>query len=279
MVSFKEVKNKCISERFFPYDNWRDKIFVPPSILLVWVFINTGASANFVSFLSGVIAIIGSIMMTSENPQIAFFGSFGYIIYYLLDYVDGGVARLKGNIGVGGQYIDWLMHVVSSISVFLALFIVVYRIEGNWIITFGILTLISIALNLDKYSFAWFSISMYYQQQQIKTFPDKPKPIKIHQTIKHNQFFYKILKKISVVIYHENYMIFYLPIFSFLNLYISNITLDFSILIIMSGAILNFPITIIEILKISRNTKIDNSYNNLFFGEERPNLPSDHFLE
>jgi len=279
MVSFKEVKNKCISERFFPYDNWRDKIFVPPSILLVWVFINTGASANFVSFLSGVIAIIGSIMMTSENPQIAFFGSFGYIIYYLLDYVDGGVARLKGNIGVGGQYIDWLMHVVSSISVFLALFIVVYRIEGNWIITFGILTLISIALNLDKYSFAWFSISMYYQQQQIKTFPDKPKPIKIHQTIKHNQFFYKILKKISVVIYHENYMIFYLPIFSFLNLYISNITLNFSIFIIMAGAILNFPITIIEILKISRNTKIDNSYNNLFFGEERPNLPSDHFLE
>jgi len=279
MVSFKEVKNKCISERFFPYDNWRDKIFVPPSILLVWVFINTGASANFVSFLSGVIAIIGSIMMTSENPQMAFFGSFGYILYYLLDYVDGGVARLRGNIGVGGQYIDWLMHVVSSISVFLALFIVVYRIEGNWIITFGILTLISIALNLDKYSFAWFSISMYYQQQQIKTFPDKPKPIKIHQTIKHNQFFYKILKKISVVIYHENYMIFYLPIFSFLNLYISNITLNFSIFIIMAGAILNFPITIIEILKISRNTKIDNSYNNLFFGEERPNLPSDHFLE
>jgi len=279
MVSFKEVKNKCISERFFPYDNWRDKIFVPPSILLVWVFINTGASANFVSFLSGVIAIIGSIMMTSENPQIAFFGSFGYIIYYLLDYVDGGVARLRGNIGVGGQYIDWLMHVVSSISVFLALFIVVYRIEGNWIITFGILTLISIALNLDKYSFAWFSISMYYQQQQIKTFPNKPKPIKIHQTIKQNQFFYKILKKISVVIFHENYMIFYLPIFSFLNLYISNITLDFSILIIMSGAVLNFPITIIEILKIARNNKIDNSYNNLFFGEERPNLPSDHFLE
>ena len=279
MVSFKEVKNKCISERFFPYDNWRDKIFVPPSILLVWVFINTGASANFVSFLSGVIAIIGSIMMTSENPQIAFFGSFGYIIYYLLDYVDGGVARLKGNIGVGGQYIDWLMHVVSSISVFLALFIVVYRIEGNWIITFGILTLISIALNLDKYSFAWFSISMYYQQQQIKTFPNKPKPIKIQQTIKHNHFFYKILKKISVVIFHENYMIFYLPIFSFLNLYISNITLNFSIFIIMAGSILNFPITIIEILKISRNTKIDNSYNNLFFGEERPNLPSDHFLE
>lgn len=279
MVSFKEVKNKCISERFFPYDNWRDKIFVPPSILLVWVFINTGASANFVSFLSGLIAIIGSIMMTSENPQIAFFGSFGYIIYYLLDYVDGGVARLKGNIGVGGQYIDWLMHVVSSISVFLALFIVVYRIEGNWIITFGILTLISIALNLDKYSFAWFSISMYYQQQQIKAFPNKPKPIKIHQHIKHDHFFYKILKKISIVIFHENYMIFYLPIFSFLNLYISNIILDFSILIIMSGAILNFPITIIEILKISRNTKIDNSYNNLFFGEERPNLPSDHFLE
>lgn len=279
MISYKEVNDRCISERFFPYDDWRDKIFVPPSIFLTWVFINTGASANFVSFLSGAIAIIGSIMMISENPQIAFFGSFGYIIYYLLDYVDGGVARFNGNIGVGGQYIDWLMHVVSSISVFLAVFISAFKIEGDWIIPFGILTLISVALNLDKYSFAWFSISMYYQQQKIKTFPNKPKPIKIDQTRKQNGIFYKILKKIATIIFHENYVIFYLPIFTFLNIYVFNNIIDFRIVIILIGATINFPITMIEILKISRGNKIDNSYNNLFFGKKRPNLPGDHFLE
>ena len=85
--------------KVFSYDDWRDKIFVPPSIFLTWLFVNLRISANIVS-ISGVFAVTGGIMLTSENKYIALIGSFGYMVYYLLDYVDGGVARYNGNIGV-----------------------------------------------------------------------------------------------------------------------------------------------------------------------------------
>ena len=152
MIPFKVVKEKCVDGRFFPYDDWRDKIFVPPSIFLTWLFVNLRVSANIVSLISGVFAVAGGIMLTSENKYIALVGSFGYMVYYLLDYVDGGVARYNGNIGVGGQYIDWIMHVVSSISIFTGLFIVAYNIEGNWIIPFGISRLTERNKNVNPFT-------------------------------------------------------------------------------------------------------------------------------
>ena len=79
MIQYKVVKEKCIAERFFPYDDWRDKVFVPPSIFLTWLFVNLRISANIVSLISGLFAIAGGIMLTSENKYIALIGSFGYL--------------------------------------------------------------------------------------------------------------------------------------------------------------------------------------------------------
>lgn len=279
MISYKSVKEKCVNERFFPYDDWRDKIFVPPAIFLTWLFLNLGISANIISLISGLFAILGGIMMTYQNKYIVLIGSFGYIIYYLLDYVDGGVARYNGNIGVGGQYIDWIMHVVSSISIFMGIFIVAYNIEGSWIIPFGILTLVSISLNLDKYSFAWFSITMYFQQQQEKRYPIKPQPIKIkHIEIPRGKILI-FLRKLSTLFFHENYVIFYLPILTFLTLFIPIDSIDFRVIIILCGGLINFPIVLSDIFRISKNSRIDKSYNKLFFENTKPKLPLDHFIE
>ena len=279
MISYKEVKEKCVFGRFFPYDDWRDKVFVPPAIFLTWVFVNTGISANVVSLISGLFAVLGGIMLTSENNYIVLIGSFGYMIYYLLDYVDGGVARFNGNIGVGGQYIDWIMHVVSSISIFTGIFIVAYNIEGDWIVPFGLLTLVSVSLNLDKYSFAWFSISMYFQQEQEKNFPYKPQPITISNINKPRGKILKIFRKLSTFLFHENYVIFYLPLLTLLTLFIPFTLIDFRVIIILFGGLINFPIVMIDIFRISKNSRIDNSYNKLFFESKKPNLPNDHFID
>jgi hypothetical protein len=279
MISYKTVKKKCVEERFFPYDDWRDRIFVPPSIFLTWLFVNAGISANIVSLISGLFAVLGGIMITSENNYIALVGSFGYMIYYLLDYVDGGVARFNGNIGVGGQYVDWIMHVVSSVSVFTGIFIVAFNIEGNWIVPFGILTLVSVSLSLGKYSFAWFSISMYYQQQKEKLYPNKPKPIKINSIDSPRNSILNFLKKFTTLLFHENYVIFYLPILTFFTLFTPFSLIDFRVIIIIIGGLIYFPIIISDIFRISRNDNIDKSYNEIFFENKKPNLPKDHFIE
>ncbi len=279
MISYKKVKEKCIKDRFFPYDDWRDKIFVPPAIFLTWFFVNTGVSANTISIISGLFAVLGGIMLTSGNNYILLIGSFGYMLFYLLDYVDGSVARFNGNIGVGGQYIDWIMHVVSSISIFTGIFFAAYDLEGSWIIPFGILTLVSVSLNLDKYSFAWFSITMYFQQQQHKNYPNKPQPIVIKNIEIPKSKTLNIFRKISTLFFHENYVIFYLPILTFCNFFIPLDLIDFRVVIILCGAIINFPVVLIDIFRISKSSRIDKSYNKLFFENRKPKLPFDHFIE
>ena len=124
IVAFKTVKYKCKEGRFFPYNDWRDRFFVPPSIILVWFFINLKISGNMVSYLSGLVAIAGGILIASQDKFLIVLGSFCYMIYYLLDYVDGGVSRFNGTSGIGGQYVDWLMHTVSSLGIFIGLFLV-----------------------------------------------------------------------------------------------------------------------------------------------------------
>jgi len=279
MISYKTVKEKCIKGRFFPYDDWRDKIFVPPAIFLTWFFVNIGVSANMVSVISGILAVLGGIMITFENNHAVLIGSFGYMLFYLLDYVDGSVARFNGNIGVGGQYIDWIMHVVSSISIFTGIFVIAYDLEGSWIIPFGILTLVSVSLNLDKYSMAWFSITMYHQQQQHKNYPNKPKPIKINNTEISRGKIINLFRKISTLLFHENYVIFYLPILTLFNLYMPLDFIDFRVVVIVCGGLINFPVVLIDIFRISKSDRIDKSYNKLFFENRKPKLPFDHFIE
>ena len=61
-------------------------------------------------------AILGGILIASNNSWLVFVGSFGYMMFYLLDYVDGGVARVQNKSGIGGQFIDLIMHLVSGVA-------------------------------------------------------------------------------------------------------------------------------------------------------------------
>ena len=92
-VTYKDVKYKCTEERFFPYDNWRDKLFAPPSIFFVWLFVRLNISGNVVSLISGLVAVFGGVLLSTQNNLLILIGSFCYGAYYLLDYVDGGVSR------------------------------------------------------------------------------------------------------------------------------------------------------------------------------------------
>jgi hypothetical protein len=278
-ISYKEVKEKCTKDRFFPYDDWRDKLFVPPSIFLVWVFVKFKVSGNSVSLLSGFVAIIGGILIASQNNIYILFGSFSYMLYYLLDYVDGGVARFNGSSGIGGQYIDWLMHTVSSLGIFIGIFIGALNASGIWAIPMGILTLIACALNLERYSFGWFSICMHYQQQIVKNNIPEQIPLKISSAQTKSNRIFRFMKYFSALIFHENYSIFLIPVLAIFNLFINKNIFDFRLIILFIGAFIYFPVILFDIFRISNNKIIDKSYNDIFFGNYKPILPKDHFFE
>ena len=277
-TSFKEVKAKCIEGRFFPYDNWRDKIFVPPSIFLIWIFVRLKWSGNSVSYLSGFFAIIGGILLATQNKTLIFIGSFGYAIFYLFDYVDGGVSRFNKSSGISGQYIDWLMHSISSIAIFSGIFYGALSNHTIWLVPFGILTLIACSLNLDKHSFAWFSICMHYQQECVKEIHIIPVPIIENNFKKKSNFVFKLVRLISNFFFHENYAIFIIPIFAFINIFITDSNINFRVLFLLIGGVFFFPNVLIDIWRLSKNKSIEKRYNELFIENKTPILPEEHFF-
>ena len=271
------MRNTCAQGRFYSYDNWRDRIFVPISIPLVWLFVRLGWSGNAVSFLSGMISIIGAILLSAHDPRAVAVGSFGYMLFYLLDYVDGGVARIQGKTGIGGQYIDWVMHVVSSCGFAAGLFAGSIHVAGPWIIPFGICTIIASALTLDRFSLAWFAICMHYQQQRVKGTASAGIESNLN-TAKHS-LQYRIIRKITMMLFHEDYAIFLLPVLALSQLLLlRSTTVDFRVALILAGGVLYFPVIAYDIWHMASTGKVDKAYRKLFFCDQAPKLPDDHFL-
>jgi len=281
-TTYAEVKQACIDERFFAYNDWRDKLFVPPSFFLVWLFVKLNWSGNAVSWLSGCVTILGGILLTSRNHFLVLLGSLSYILFYYLDYVDGGVARYRKTSGIGGQYTDWIMHVISSVSISSGIFVGAFASTGSyWLVPFGLLYILASILQWDRFSMGWWSICMYRQQHQCKgiacefTGKDAATSVK-HKT--RSYFFWKLIRIASTLLFHENYMIFHLPLLAVFAVVVPGHLPDFRIVLTVLGGSMYFLFVIHEIVQISSNRRLDAAYNRLFDIADKPDLPDDHFI-
>jgi phosphatidylglycerophosphate synthase len=275
-VTLQEVRNRCAEGRFFSYEGLNDRVWAPISVFFVWVFVRLGWSGNAVSILSGLIAMSGGVMMASNDSLIVFLGSFGYVIFFLLDYVDGGVARFNGKSGIGGQYVDWAMHVVSAVGYFSGIMAGAILTTGIWIVPFGVLTLVAVALAIDRYALGWFTIAMHNQQQRVKGTSNHPLPVN-YQPNKPS-FFYRTCRNFSTVIFHESYAIYLLPVMSFAQIFISIPGFDFRMGIMLAGGIIYFPVILYDLWSLAAKGYIDNAYNKMYHSNNIPDLPNDHFF-
>ena len=276
-VTFNDVRQKCANVRFFPYDTWHDRIFVPPAILLTWLFVRLGVGGNAVSWLSGIIVVAGAFALSSNNGHIVAVGSLGYLFFYLLDYVDGGVARYNGTAGMSGQYIDWIIHIIASVATMAGLLCGASHFTGDWIFLFGILAIVAAALTTGRYSMGWFAVCMERQQRIVKG-ADLSVSNEIFKATKPPSSVFRVIKAITTVLFHENYIIFVLPILAFLQLILPEMIVDFRIIMIIIGGLVYFPVMILDIHKIAKENSIDKAYHKLFIDEKKPNLPNDHFF-
>jgi hypothetical protein len=276
-VTLAQVRSACAEGRFFRYHGWRDRLFVPPSIFLVWIFVRCGWSGNAVSLLSGAIAVAGGWLLASSDRMDVMVGSLGYVGFYLLDYVDGGVARVRGESGISGQYVDWAMHVVSAVSIWAGIFAGALAVAGAWIIPFGLLTVVAAALSLDRYSLAWFAICMHHQQQRAKGIVEEPRHGDYRARRRSRR--HRTLRNLSTAVFHENYAFFVVPGLALIHLIASPALVDFRVILVLLGGVLYFPVMVYDIWLIAAEGRVDNAYRKLFFGEQSPRLPEDHFLE
>ena len=79
-------------------------------------------SANQVTILSGLIAILGGFLISFESIYITLIGGLCFHIFAILDMSDGEVARYRGQGGVEGHYLDWFMHFITPTALVMGLF-------------------------------------------------------------------------------------------------------------------------------------------------------------
>jgi len=84
------------------------------------VFPNT--RANTVSFLMIIIGISGGLLLLTENLSIQFSGIALVYLSFLLDKVDGEIARYKKDFSLRGMYLDELYHIFIPATLYIGLF-------------------------------------------------------------------------------------------------------------------------------------------------------------
>lgn len=273
LVKLAEVRVKCVEGRFFAYDDWRDRLFVPPAIIIIWLFVRLRLSAGFASWLSGLVVMAGAWGLSQDNQYWVLVGSFGYMLYYFLDYVDGGIARYNGKSGIGGQYLDWIIHVIAAVGTMAGLTVGAIRVTGIWLAPFGIMALIAASLTMARFSMAWFAICMERQQ---RVFKDAPLETSATFSPQPPKRLYAFIRRFSALLFHENYAIFLLPLLALCQLYIKNMP-DFRVGLVLAGGTIYLYVMFSEVQRLASKNYLDNAYNKLF-SNARPDLPKDHFF-
>ena len=276
-LTLKEVREISIKDRYYPYETWVVHIFSPASPYLAWIFIRLNISANGVSWISGFSAIIGAMLIATDSSVLIFIGSFGYMLFYQLDYVDGAVARFNKKTGVGGQYIDFIMHVISHIAIICGLGLGAISQLGSAIYPLVILAVVASGLCHARHSIAWFAIAMEQQKRKAKgldDLPDEPE----WRVYKEPHIIYECVRKFTVLVFHEGQMIFVVPLLAFAQLFLFTDMMDFRVLLITIAALIYFPITVCEIVRLTNRNGVDEAYWKLFDPNSIPSIPDDHFF-
>lgn len=121
MESIKELRQICQGPRK-NLDSWHMKyIGRKPSIYITWLLLHTPISANQASLLVIVVSLIAAlIFMAGTKP--AFLGaSIVLQSWFVMDMVDGEIARYRKQTSLSGTYFDALSHYISHPLVFVGI--------------------------------------------------------------------------------------------------------------------------------------------------------------
>lgn len=80
------------------------------SLRVTWLLLHTPVTANQISSLMIALAILAGALAAGPRPWMAVLAVGVAYLSYLLDRVDGEIARVRGQESWGGVYLDWLYH-------------------------------------------------------------------------------------------------------------------------------------------------------------------------
>jgi len=113
-------------------ETWYGKYFVRYfSIYISLALVRLGISANTVTILMGVAGLCGSFCMVPHNPWWNLAGVIFWQLWFILDCVDGEVARISKISSAFGIYLDELSHIVANSTFVLAFGLHIYFLQPS----------------------------------------------------------------------------------------------------------------------------------------------------
>ncbi len=255
-----------VEKRFYKYSGI-DLLFAPIAKKLTPFFVYFNFSANTITLLSGLVGILGAIFFSTNNKYAILISSLGYITYYFLDYIDGNIARLQNKSSIYGKFLDTYMGPIVSISMAMSIYIGArdtlskFGINQLLIDTVGIIYVTSIFISNTRYAFVWLTVcTQIVEDKNNKKIKNVNSKFLKTRDRKQNIFI-----KLVFYFFHENFMIFCLPIIGALNFFID---LDIRFIYPLSGVFILFPACIYDIYTFIKYDKINEVYYKVTTNEE-----------
>ena len=278
MTAIKELRLKCQATKV-EKDYVVHKILRKVSIYVTRLFLVTPITSNQVTVISCFIGVLGGFLLSFGRDWYCLIGALLYVLFIILDLVDGEVARYRGTIGMKGDYLDYLVHFFVAASLFGFLSFGVYK-NINHILAF-VFGFLAISANLiDHLSslLIYYSICMkkkgYFNLRNI-ILQKQNSNFKSESPLTNNTktpLFYKIFHLINVN-FNDVHIVINLLIASILNLLLPPVkifTLQVNyVTIFLSFYGIFYPIVlIIHIWKIIFFDELSKRYREFFKSEE-----------
>lgn len=117
--SFKEIISSYTKEKRKHSSLWARYFSRPLSFPITWILINLGFSANFVSILSMIEALVACVFI-ALGGVFTTIGVLLFVFWHILDCVDGNIARVKKQSSYAGAFLDAASGYIAPAFVFLS---------------------------------------------------------------------------------------------------------------------------------------------------------------
>lgn len=109
------------------------KLLRPAAVPITWLLLHTPISANQVTFIALLTGLMGNVLL-SASSNVAYLAAVALLqLWYLLDHVDGQIARYRKSASLTGRFYDFLMHHVIHGTVFCGLGWYFWKLrQGDW---------------------------------------------------------------------------------------------------------------------------------------------------
>jgi phosphatidylglycerophosphate synthase len=115
-----------------------------------WVIAHTRLHPNQITVVSLAVGLTSAFAFISTDPWIVVAGLLAYHLHVLLDYVDGEVARVRGETSVRGAYLDLVTDRITFPLLVFCAGVGAWRVTGHDTTTLFAACLATFGLFLDK---------------------------------------------------------------------------------------------------------------------------------